>query len=192
MRFVLILTCAIILCSCSNSDAVAQRAETALGTVNPKAPLRQENKPGEANMTALILRMGEVEAFSGQKVCLPVVAEGFKDLIGFQFTMRHDSAALQYEHVRGFSLPGYGPTSFGTRFAPRGYVSTLWTDNNLTGATLADGGKLFEVCFTNLQEPGASTEVRFQDGPTTFEVIAKDMSERKIAYANGKVTTREE
>ncbi|MTB53801.1 hypothetical protein [Lewinella sp. W8] len=189
MRFVLILSCVAVMFSCSNNDAVAQSGETLVGSVNPKTPLRQENKPEEAQLSALILRMGEVEAPRGQKVCLPVVAEGFTDLIGFQFTMRHDSAALKYEHVRGFTLPGYGPSSFGTRFADRGYVSTLWTDNNLTGATLPDGAKLFEVCFTNLQAPGETTEVRFADGPTTFEVIAKDMSQRKIAYANGRVST---
>jgi hypothetical protein len=157
--------------------------------VNPRTPLRQENNPEDATLSALILRMGEAEASTGQKVCLPVAVEGFKDLIGFQFTMRHDSAALKYEHVRGFTLPGYGPASFGARFADRGYVSTLWTDNNLTGATLPDGEKIFEICFINLQAPGESTEVRFQDGPTTFEVIAKDMSQRKIAYANGTITT---
>jgi len=179
--------------SCNNGTASAQNGEPVIGKVNPKNPLRQD--PGFTGDTkkvrSLILRMAEAKVKTNERVCLPVETTGFKDLLGFQFTMRFDSAALKYEFVRGMKLPGYGSDKFGVRFADRGYVSSLWTDPDIvSGSSLADGTKLFEICFTNLMKKGEETEVKFQDGPTAFEVISNKMEQLRLVYANGKVMSR--
>ncbi|MEM9525898.1 MAG: hypothetical protein AAGA31_04765, partial [Bacteroidota bacterium] len=165
----------------------AQSANTVVGKVDANRPLRQENDEQKQNAESLIMRMGEATAASGDKVCLPVETTGFKNLIGFQFTMRFDSAALKFQSLRQMGLPGYTVGNFGLRFADRGYVSSLWSDGQLQGKTLPPRAKLFEICFTNLMEKGQSTEVKFQDGPTAFEVIREDMAGLRFVYANGAV-----
>lgn len=177
--------------SCNNGTSGArQTGGTVVGKVNPRTPLRQETDESGKKSASLVMRMGDARAKKGDLVCLPVEASGFKNLIGLQYTMRFDSAALKYESIRGTTLPGYGPQNFGVRFAERGVVSTLWTDMALQGVTKADNYKLFEICFTNLQDKGKETEVRFTDGPTSFEVVAADMAELRFVYANGKVSSK--
>ncbi|SEQ24615.1 cohesin domain-containing protein [Neolewinella agarilytica] len=178
--------------SCNNSAANAQTGEPVVGKVNPRSPLIQDpGFTGDKKTRALIVRMGEAKAKSGERVCLPVEATGFKDLLGFQFTMRFDSAALKYESVRGMKLPGYGVDKFGVRFADRGYVSSLWTDPDIVnGSSMPDNTKLFEICFTNLMKKGEETEVKFQDGPTAFEVISNKMEQLRLVHSNGKVVSK--
>ena len=187
MKYIFLLVCATCLWTCDQSEAGAQSTTTVVGQVNASSPLRQEMDEKKQQADALIMRMGEAVAAPGDKVCLPVETSGFKKLIGFQFTMRFDSAALKFQSIRQLGLPGYTVGNFGLRFADRGYVSSLWSDGQLQGKTLNDGAKLFEICFTNLMKEGASTEVKFQDGPTAFEVIREDMAGMRFVYANGKV-----
>ncbi len=104
--------------------------------------------------------------------------------------MRFDVAALKFHSIRGMNLQSYSSSNFGTRFADRGFLSTLWSDTNLRGVTQPTGHKLFDVCFTNLQPKGKETEVRFADGPTYFEVVGLDMKPRRLVYANGKVISK--
>lgn len=161
-----------------------------VGSINDKLPLRQEDGEKEKAAPSLKLRMGEAKVASGGTVCLPVEATGITNLLGFQFTMRFDSAALKFQSFRGMTMPGYSSSNFGTRFADRGYLSTLWSDTQLKGVTQPSGHKLFEVCFTNLQPKGKEAEVRFADGPTFFEVVGLDMQPRRLVYANGNVISK--
>ncbi|TXF87806.1 hypothetical protein FUA23_17255 [Neolewinella aurantiaca] len=191
MKYLLSSSLLMVILSCSSSATNAQQnGEAVMGKVNPRTPLRQESDQAGNSSPALIMRMGEAKAKKGQLVCLPVEATGFNNLIGLQYTMRFDSAALEYKSIRATSLPGYGADNFGTRFAERGVVSTLWTDLSLKGVTKEDNYKMFEICFINLQDKGQETEVRFSDGPTSFEVVAADMAELRFVYANGKVTSK--
>lgn len=188
MKQTLLLLPLLLLFACGEPNAQTQTDEPIVGRVDAGGKLGQGPKVNE-DTGRLLLRMGSAEAPQNARVCLPVEATGFQDLIGFQYTMRFDSAALRFEEFRGFNLPGYGPSNFGDRFAERGYLSTLWTDANLQGQSYPDGRRLFEVCFTNLQPAGETTEVRFADGPTAFEVINKDMRQMQLVYGNGAVSS---
>lgn len=139
---------------------------------------------------ALTLRMGEASVAKGETACLPITAQNFSNLIGFQYTIQWDSTQLAYHSIRNFKLPGYGPANFGDRFTSRGYLSTLWTEAGLKGISLPDNSPLFELCLTNVAAPTAGASVRFVNGPTTFEVIAADMSQWKFRYANGSIRTK--
>ncbi|MEM9836453.1 MAG: cohesin domain-containing protein [Bacteroidota bacterium] len=189
MRYLIVLFSLTLFWSCQGQEKspVVNTAE-----VNMSNPLREDldaSKKASTNQ-ALNLRMGEATTKKGETVCLPVVAQNFKNLIGLQYTIQWDSTALSFESVRQFGLPGYGPSNFGDRFADRGYLSTLWTEAGLKGITLEDGATLFELCLTNNAPKGTETEVRFNNGPTTFEVIAADMNQWKFRYANGKVISQ--
>ncbi len=175
---------------CNADGPTAATGNSVVGKVDPQGKLLQETGDVANKKQSFIVRMGEADAKRGDSVCLPVEATDFNDIIGFQFTMRFDSAALKFERFQAVNLPGYSPTNFGTRFAERGYLSTLWTDTSLKGMTRPANTKLFEVCFRNLMKKGQEAEVKFQDGPTAFEVIQTDMTELRFVYANGKVRSR--
>lgn len=191
MKFLISISLLLSVVSCTGGAGNTQgKGEAVVGKVNPRTPLRQETDEQGNKSAALVVRMGDAKAKKGELVCLPVEASGFKNLIGLQYTMRFDSAALEYKSIRGTTLPGYGKENFGIRFADRGVVSTLWTDPSLKGMTKPDNYKMFEICFVNLQDKGKETEVRFSDGPTSFEVVAVDMAELRFVYANGTVTSK--
>lgn len=175
---------------CNADGPVAATGTSVVGKVNQQEKLLEETGDVTNKKQSFIVRMGEAEAKRGDSVCLPVEATGFNDIIGFQFTMRFDSAALKFERFQATSLPGYSTTNFGARFAARGYLSTLWTDPSIKGITKPANTKLFEVCFRNLMKKGLEADVKFQDGPTAFEVIQTDMSELRFVYANGKVRSK--
>ncbi|OAV44739.1 cohesin domain-containing protein [Lewinella sp. 4G2] len=188
MKLLPLLIALFTFAACADAQVKAQQEGPVIGEVDHKEKLRQgPAKPGKEYLT---LRIGSAAVEKGEKVCLPIEATGFKDLIGFQYTIRFDSAALDFDRVRSFNLPGYQANSFGTRFADRGVVSSLWTDLALKGTSLADNHRLYEICFTNLMEEGETTTVEFSDGPTSFEVIDKAMAELRFIYANGKVTSK--
>jgi hypothetical protein len=190
LKSMIIAACLLAVWSCNQPASKTGSDGIVVGSINDKLPLRQEDGEKVKAAPSLKLRMGEAKVASGGSVCLPVEATGLTNLLGFQFTMRFDSAALKFQSFRGMTLPGYSSSSFGTRFADRGYLSTLWSDTGLKGVTKPAGHKLFEVCFTNLQPKGKEAEVRFADGPTYFEVVGLDMQPRRLVYANGKVISK--
>ena len=172
------------------STPVQQAPATGTAAVNRRAKLRANPDDKDSKAPALIVRMGEGTAAPNERICLPVEMTGFKDLIGFQYTMRFDSAALRYESIEKLNLPGYRKDNFGVRFAERGYVSTLWTDLSLGGVTQPDNHEVYRICFTNLMPKGEQTPVRLQDGPTSFEVVRKDMQVLRFVWADGTVFSR--
>lgn len=186
----LILPLACLLAACTGgSNATARTSETVVGAVDRSLPLQQLPDQRNDKSPAFALRMASATAAKGQRVCLPVEATGTDQLIGLQFTMRFDSAALRYHSFRELSLPQLTLQNFGIRFAERGVVAMLWTDPTLKGITLPEHSKFFELCFLNLQEKGQQTEVRITDGPTAMEVVNSDMSQPRFVYANGTVTS---
>lgn len=177
--------------SCNPSSSSVKEGGIITGTVNKRNKLREDKQENEDKLKgSLVARMGDAKARTGETVCLPVELSNFNQLIGLQYTMRFDSAALRFTSVRNFGLPGYNTANFGVRFAERGVVSTLWHDTSLRGVTKPADTKVFEICFENLQPKGQTTEVRFSDGPTSFEVIQADMQQMRFVYANGQVTSR--
>lgn len=189
MKYLVLFLFATLAIACNDSGVSAQNGDPVVGEVDSKAPLRQDPKDKGRDVPGLVFRMGEATAKKGQVVCLPIETSGFKDLLAFQYTVRFDSAALVFHSVRGLNLPGYRTNNFGTRFTERGYLSTLWTSEDvINGVTLPDDHRVYELCFTSQLGKNEETEVKFQNGPTMFEVVGPEMARYRLVYANGKVT----
>lgn len=179
----------VLLVSCGSRDTRSAQKAPVIGAVNPRTPLRQDDADRGRDAPALTFRMGEAAVKKGEVACLPVEVSGFTNMLAFQYTIRFDSAAVKFHSVRNLALPGYQVDNFGTRFADRGYLSTLWTARDVVkGNTLATDHKLYELCFTNLQQKGASTEIKFANGPTAFEVVGPNMARYRLVHANGTIT----
>lgn len=188
MKYLALFLFAMLAIACNDAGVSAQNGGPVVGKVNKKTPLQQDAKDKDRDAPGLVFRMGEAKAKKGEVVCLPIETSGFKDLLAFQYTIRFDSAALVFHSVRSLNLPGYKVSNFGTRFAERGYLSTLWTSEDvINGVTLPDDHKVYEVCFTSQLGKKEETEVKFQNGPTMFEVVGPEMARYRLVHANGKV-----
>ncbi|MEO0728724.1 MAG: cohesin domain-containing protein, partial [Bacteroidota bacterium] len=99
------------------------------------------------------LIMGDATVMTGDNVCLPVTVNDFENILGMQFSINYDPAALTYTGVQNFNpaLLGWGTASIGQPMPigplPLGSVTATWNDPLAGGVTLADGDVLFEICF---------------------------------------------
>ncbi|MGB3546893.1 MAG: cohesin domain-containing protein, partial [Saprospiraceae bacterium] len=146
-RLLYLLLVPVLLFSCATEPEEVQ------GTIDTSARIAEDTqpRPGTSTPTSddyLLLRLGSATASAGDHVCLPVVAENFRDIIGLQYTITWDSTQLEFDKVSNFKLPGLREDGFGTRFTSAGYLSSLWTEAALQGTSLANGTALYEVCFT--------------------------------------------
>ena len=117
-----------------------------------------------------------VNVQSGQQVCLNVTTANFNNIIGMQFSINYNPAMLQLTSVSNFSLQGmtlganFGlPIPGGAGLTTPGTITVSWTDNDLSGETLANGSTLFTLCFNALANTG-STMVTFTGTPTAIEI----------------------
>lgn len=192
-----VLACAESASDTSNVNTGASVPSTTADT-EPQlvaAPLQEqlafsatESKP--TTNEALILRLATVEATEGSEVCLPMQVQGFKNLIGLQYTLRWDTTQLAFQSVGDFQLPGLREGSFGLRFAERGVIATSWIDDRLDGVTIADGTAIYEVCYRVLAPSGTEAVVRIANKPVSFEVIDAREQLLRLRYADGRVKVR--
>ena len=88
----------------------------------------------------------------GNNVCVPITADNFNAITGFQFEVGFDPAVVQFTdliNVNGNLTGGVQfngpPSSMGTR--PDGTIRIIYSDNFGGPTTLTDGEVLFELCF---------------------------------------------
>jgi gliding motility-associated-like protein len=120
------------------------------------------------------LTVGNASVGFGSEVCVPVSADGFKDIIGLQFRMNYDSTKLLFKSVRNFNSTlasgGFEESAFGKPGEGLNKAGSLilgWFDSRSQKTTLPDGTTLFELCFTARDSSG-NTSVSI---PTSGEII---------------------
>jgi trimeric autotransporter adhesin len=116
------------------------------------------------------LLVGNKVSLVGESFCLPVTTQNFTNILGMQFSMNYNASQLRLDNVSGFNLAGLNETLFGTPTGggSPGNITLSWFDNNLTGITIPNGTKIYDVCFTSIA-PGNST-VTFSSNPTFIEI----------------------
>ena len=136
--------------------------------------------------TDFLLEIADREVAQGGAFCLPVQAYNFNDIIGVQLSIGYDTSELTFNEVSSFGLNGLTAGSFGSVLP--GIITLSWTDDQLTGQTLANGTTIFELCFTAKGEDGSSTVVDFMNAPTAIEII--NVSEELVVFtgSSGTVT----
>jgi|GEM_PF-840618 len=77
------------------------------------------------------------------EVRIPIKVKNFKELIGLQYTLNFNAAALKFVGINNKSLD----VEIGTNHADEGKVTFLWVDAKNEVKTLEDGSVLFELVF---------------------------------------------
>ncbi|MBI4648554.1 MAG: hypothetical protein HY738_18715, partial [Bacteroidia bacterium] len=112
-----------------------------LGDVNGSWDNNIAKSGSDQNLT---LTIGNTTAVSGQDIFIPVKVEGFNNISGYQFTVIWNPSVMQFINVENVELNGY----YNTDRANEGILTTLWSDENLSGVSIEDGSVIFELHFT--------------------------------------------
>ena len=94
-------------------------------------------------------------------------ASGFTGVFGFSFSLQWDPSVVQFSSLDNLAaLPGFTSGDFNTSQTGSGRLGVLWDDDDLSGESLANGSKLFDVNFTTVGSDGTSTTIAFGNTPT--------------------------
>jgi gliding motility-associated-like protein len=122
---------------------------------------------------ALVLTVSDTTVATGSNFCVDVTGVKFTDIVGMQFTIEYDPAALEFTEVNNFGVSGMNESQFAT--PSPGKITLAWVDPTIEGVTIPDSSTLFSLCFRALANSGSS-EIIFTDTPTDIEVTKKEGS----------------
>lgn len=198
---ILLVVIAVLCLQCKSDNSVREQAQAEARNMVQAKPASNNEQPVEIvpkeelalGQTAptvrdmLTLSMADQQVAAGEKACLPVTAEGFEDLIGFQFSFRWAPEEVSFEAIENIELVDLTPQNFGATYAEKGVVAVSWIHQNLQGVNLPKDAHLFDICFTPKVASGESVEVRFDPRPTPYEVINTKEEILQFSGVNGHI-----
>ncbi|MCO6491567.1 MAG: T9SS type A sorting domain-containing protein [Phaeodactylibacter sp.] len=103
----------------------------------------------------------------GMPLRVTVKTAGLTDMAYFQFSLKWDTAVLQYSglHSLNSTLGLTEPFNFGTDSTGNGKLMALWFSSTGAGQSLPDSSVLFGVEFTVIGQGGDVSVVCFSDEP---------------------------
>lgn len=118
----------------------------------------------------LLAQQGPVELMAtdtagilNKEISVDITVNGFQDIISFQSSINWDPAMLTFKEVSNFGITDFGLEDFGVSAAEQGHVRFLWTPDDATAVTLADGSVLFTATFEVISDNQSSAIVSFVD-----------------------------
>ena len=93
--------------------------------------------------------------------------KNFRDIIGYQFTLRFDADLLDFQQVEMGELAGLSEANFGFRLLDEGVLTTSW--NDAVPTSLPDGAVLFSLFFTAKENANLSKVLRINSEYTQAE-----------------------
>ncbi len=130
---------------------------------------------------SFVLFMDTVTAVAGQQAVVHVRTRDFTMMLSAQGTIGFDTSELQFTDVEQFGTASLISSNFGTGGAANGYITFSWTDQTLSGTTIATDSEFFAMRFTIAAGACNKTPVSFLNTPTSLEFV--DTSFSPISYA---------
>lgn len=169
----------------SDSEAIRQQAKKAIeaGTVAPATV--EQPTPQVAGNIQLALPKGTLA--TGTTQCYDVKVSAFKDILATQYTLNWDPKILIFKEIKEFKLPFLTKENFGVSLAANGKLTSVWIENSLKGATIPDGGAIYQLCFEAAGKAGQSSDIWVSGTPTAIEVVTKGDQVWGINSVKGKI-----
>lgn len=134
------------------------------------------------------INVPDVNANSGEQICLDFSLLDFEDIISMQYTIAWDPAVLEYVQVDGFNLPGISSDNFNLLPSQDALVFT-WNDPFAQeGTTVADGTFYTQICFNVVGDCNDVSTIQIQSIPTPVEITNADDPGQDIGFLNGEGT----
>lgn len=124
---------------------------------------------------------------TGSNVCVEVTVQGFDNIAGMQLSINWDPSFLTYTGVGDFNLSGFNEGTFNLDDVANGKAGLQWSDPAANGITLANGTKIFEICFDIIGSNG-NRAVQFTNDPVAIEIVDGDDNRVNFTKKDGSVT----
>ncbi len=141
--------------------------------------------------TPFRMSLSDASGDQNTQVCLDMTVRGFTDIASFRYDLTYDPARLQFASVGSYNLTDLDAndvTEPGENGMQPGRIAVDWSRTGGAGVTLADGTRIFQVCFDILAASGTST-VSFSDDQTPFSVQSAGGMPVSFNSRNGVITT---
>ena len=138
----------------------------------------------------IMVKASNAKGLVGKTIEVPVTVDDFDDIVGAQFAISWDTAALGYVDVNTFNLPGMSKTNFGTGNSKNGSLSFVWEKSDAQATSLPKGTALFTISFRikNGQQP--SSKVRVDDSVLKPEFYDHDLNSINYQSKDGTVVAK--
>jgi hypothetical protein len=101
--------------------------------------------------------LGSAEAAPDEIICVPVNAQGFTDILSFQYSLSWDPTVLQYDHIQNIQLPGF--SEMDVKSNTPNILLVAWSEPTGFPHIIADGALVYEACFKTIGIVGNSTDI---------------------------------
>jgi hypothetical protein len=167
----------------SSDQLYADFVAVKVGDVNGSAaPGQLTGEIEERNFAGLLeLMLGETQIEKGQRYDIPVYARNFDDILGMQFTLNIDPAAVKWLGVTSCDLPGLSPGNFGEQGAADGQITFSW--NAANGVSLTPEQCLFTIQLEAIQTCNLMTNTHVSSAPLRAEAYSGDATLRSVQFS---------
>jgi len=128
----------------------------------------------------------DVNIDPGTSACIPVTVRNFTNIAGMQFVIDWDPGVLTLDELREDAIDGFSTVVDDAT----GQIRLVWLIGlNDEPITLADGTKIFDLCYTATGQQGDCTNVSIIDGNgLNIEILDSEASNLPRCIDNGNVT----
>lgn len=123
----------------------------------------------------------------GNQTCVDVTANGFTDITDFEYSMAWNEGVIDYVNVQNFGVTGLDASAFDVSSVGSGDLSVSWSAPGGTPVTLANGTRLYSVCYSAIGAPGNSSSVSFPNTPVAPFIRNADMDTLNFSSRTGTV-----
>jgi hypothetical protein len=132
-------------------------ASTVIGSGAPPPPgscAGNGNPPAATTYSGFKVIAGQAHLAQNQRSCMPITVNAFTNILTSTFAIQWDDTKFQYDCVRNVntSLPGLSTSLFQSDSKT---LRVGWDDPAVTGKSLPDGAKLFDLCFIAIGAPAS-------------------------------------
>lgn len=138
-----------------------------------------------AQSDTVIIKTPAMDVEVGQEICIPFTVENFDSLGGFQFALRWDPETYEYTIRNLGPLPN---VRINDSLIHDGSLRVVWTNNDLTGQTLADGDTLMMICFVVQSDRDPEIQLDYQMVPEFIGANPADMRPYKFDLGEISIT----
>ncbi len=122
-----------------------------IGDVTVDAQLSGFAPPADETLD---LWISEQQATAGAELLVPVYADNFQDIVGFQFDLVFDEQQLAFKEILPAGLSGISEANIGRKFLSKGYAPISWVfpGTGTEGRSARAGEELFFLKFEALKD----------------------------------------
>ncbi|MGB0166711.1 MAG: cohesin domain-containing protein [Luteibaculum sp.] len=134
----------------------------------------------------MALQVGSVSSKPGEQILVPVIANKFDAVAGYQFTVNWDNSMLDYIGVESASTP----VMVGESRSAEGSIGVSWIENKASNASLVSGDTLFFLVFETLSTVSnqSSCDISISSDQTPAAAYDQDLRAQQVKATSGKVS----